>query len=74
MLKRTPCENELLKRAFLFSCLTGLRHSDVIQLKWKDISFSAFENSWKIYFRQKKMGREQYYPISSLAYEMIGNS
>ena len=31
-LAETPCEEEVLKRAFLFGCLTGLRKSDIKQL------------------------------------------
>lgn len=33
----TPCGNEVIKDAFLFSCFCGLRVSDVQTLKWKDI-------------------------------------
>lgn len=33
MLVNTPCKNEVLKRAFLFSILTGLRHGDIQTLK-----------------------------------------
>lgn len=36
-LSRTPCEIPVLKRASLFSCLTGLRYSDVSSLKWSNI-------------------------------------
>lgn len=36
-LSRTPCEIPVLKRASLFSCLTGLRYSDVLSLKWSNI-------------------------------------
>lgn len=33
----TECRNEDVKYGFIFSCNTGLRFSDVNQLKWKDI-------------------------------------
>ena len=34
----TPSDRPEIKKAFLFSCFTGLRQSDVRNLKWKDIS------------------------------------
>ena len=37
MLVDTPCKDDVLKRAFLFSILTGLRHSDIQALKWRQI-------------------------------------
>lgn len=37
-LAQTPCTNEEVKRAFLFSCLTGSRFCDVINLKAKNIN------------------------------------
>lgn len=36
-LLNTPCLNEEIKAAFIFSCYTGLRWVDVKQLEWKDI-------------------------------------
>lgn len=32
------CPNEVVKRAFLFSCLTGLRYCDIRVLRWSNIS------------------------------------
>ena len=33
----TPCSAPALKRAFLFSCLTALRKSDIKKLSWEEI-------------------------------------
>lgn len=33
----TPCEKDVIRRAALFSCLTGLRRSDVLDLTWNNI-------------------------------------
>lgn len=34
---QTPVKNDLIKRAFLFSCFCGLRWSDVSRLRWCDL-------------------------------------
>ena len=36
----TPCKVDVLKRASLFACLTGLRISDILKLRWEDIEVS----------------------------------
>ena len=36
-LVHTPFYNTLLRKAFLFSCFCGLRHCDIIALRWEDI-------------------------------------
>jgi integrase len=36
-LLKTPCKNEEVNSAFLFSCYTGLRWVDVKKMEWKDI-------------------------------------
>jgi integrase len=38
MLLNTPCKNQEVKAAFIFSCYTGLRWVDVKKLEWKDIN------------------------------------
>jgi integrase len=35
-LYNTPCREPVLKAASLFSCLTGLRFSDILALKWEN--------------------------------------
>ena len=37
----TPCRYEIVKQAFLFSCFTGLRYSDMKSLKWSEIHKAA---------------------------------
>jgi integrase len=66
----TPCENDVLKRAALFSALTGLRHSDIQKLKWNEISLD--NNQPRINFTQKKTKGVEYMPISQQALELCG--
>ncbi|MFT3903885.1 MAG: site-specific integrase [Niabella sp.] len=66
----TPCENNVLKRAALFSALTGLRHSDIQKLKWNEISVE--NNQPRINFTQKKTKGVEYMPISQQALEICG--
>ena len=39
ILAKTDCKVPILKRAFLFGCLTGLRWSDINQLTWSKINY-----------------------------------
>lgn len=42
VLVKTPLKhNPQIKQAFLFSCYTGLRQSDVLNLKWENIDFKT---------------------------------
>lgn len=65
----TPCRYGVLKRAFLFSCLTGLRWSDVHNLKWKDIR--DIDGITHIIFTQKKTKNAEVLPISDNATELM---
>jgi succinyl-CoA synthetase alpha subunit len=50
---KAECEIPLLKTAFLFSAMTGLRWSDVQKLVWSEVHHSK-EVGYYIRFRQKK--------------------
>jgi site-specific recombinase XerD len=52
LLFRADCPNNEVKRAFLFSCLTGLRYCDIITLKWSEIKET--ESGLKIDKKQSK--------------------
>jgi integrase len=67
----TPFEDDVLKRASLFSALTGLRFSDVRNLKWGDIQ-NIKGVGYQIGFRQQKTKSIEYLPISDQAYEFMG--
>lgn len=65
LLIQAPCTYKNLKQAFLFSCFTGLRKSDILDLRWKDISKSG--NKYQIYKRIQKTQRWQTIPLSEQA-------
>jgi len=61
----------MLKQASLFSALTGLRWSDIINLKWGDIHHSAEHGYYIRFVQQKTKGAETLY-IPDQAYEQLG--
>lgn len=67
----TECEKEVLKRAAIFSALTGLRLSDIQKLKWSEISRDG--ESYKLNFKQQKTKGVEYTPISKQAYQLCGD-
>ena len=66
----TECERDVVKRAFLFSCLTGLRWSDIEQLQWGDVHKEG--DYTRIIFRQQKTGGQEYLDITHEARELMG--
>ena len=69
-LVETPCSNPVIKRAALFSALTGLRHSDIQKMTWNEISKEG--EHYRINFTQKKTKGVEYMPISDQAYYFCG--
>ena len=70
-LANTPCTSDVLRRAGLFSCLTGLRLSDCILLKWEDIKKSS-DGGWVLDIVTKKTDTAAILPISEEALELCG--
>lgn len=69
-LAATPCEYPMLKKAAFFSALTGLRHSDIRKMTWKELSVEG--DHYRINFTQRKTGGVEYMPISEQAYLICG--
>lgn len=69
-LASTPCESDILRRGALFSALTGLRHCDIKQLKWRDVVKD--EGHYRLLFTQQKTKGVEYMPISDQAYLLCG--
>lgn len=68
-LAKAPCD-ALLKRAALFSALTGIRHCDIQKLKWSEVE--TFNGGYRLNFTQQKTKGVEYMPISEQAYKLCG--
>lgn len=70
-LAQTECRKPILKIAFLFSALTGMRWSDIHKMKWSEVRYSA-EQGHQIDFSQRKTKAFEYLPITEQARELLG--
>jgi integrase len=70
-LVKTPCNNVLLKRAALFSALTGMRFSDIQKLTWHELEYIEGQGYFIKFIQQKTKGVEVL-PISEQAYNLLG--
>lgn len=62
----TECETPVIKSAFMFAIYTGLRFSDLLKLKWKNIKYS--ENlGYFIDYQQQKTSSNEFHYISNEA-------
>jgi integrase len=69
---KAPCRYEVLKSAFLFSCLTGLRFSDCKNLTWAEVRRHG--SGWRLVFSQQKTKEFQYLDINQQARDIIGKA
>lgn len=69
-LVQTPCDYPSVRKAFLFSCLTGLRRSDISKLTWGEVHQQG--EYTRIIFKQKKTGNLEYLDLAPEAVELMG--
>lgn len=70
-LVKTDCQNPLLKRAALFSALTGLRFSVIQKLVWSEVEFIE-GNGYFLQFKQQKTKGVEMMPIAEQAFGLLG--
>ncbi len=70
LLAKTACKYPVLKNAFLFSCITGLRFSDVQKLQWSDVMQNP--DGWRLHYRQKKTKEQLYLDINEQSKILMG--
>lgn len=68
-MEKTKCRHELTKLAFLFSCYTGLRLSDIETLKWENIQ--KHNNIHMLIKIQVKTNHEVRIPLGKQALNII---
>lgn len=68
-LEKAECPHLITKLAFLFSCFTGLRLSDIETLKWSNIHKS--NNLYMLIKTQVKTGSEIRIPLNKQAIEIL---
>ncbi len=66
-LANTPCDDPEVKRAFLFSCYTGLRISDVQAMTWDNV------RNGRIELRVKKTNTPDWIDLSKTAIKLLGS-
>ncbi len=66
----TPCGSEVVKRAFLFSCLTGIRFKDVKSVTWGQVK--RFGKYVRITFTPNKKEEQAYINVTEEALPFLG--
>lgn len=66
-----PCIDPIIKRAAIFSALTGLRFSDIQKLTWGEVEHVSGQGYFLNFKQQKTEGIENH-PISEQAFNLLG--
>lgn len=64
------CGNPIVKKAGLFSAMTGFRYSDVEKLIWSEIH--GTEGNYYIVYNQEKTENAEYHPVSDQTIKLLG--
>lgn len=71
LLSHTPTKNDDIKRAFLFTCVTGLRHCDIRLLDWGKIDINS--RTMKVLQEKTKHHSEEVVlPLNETALRLLG--
>lgn len=71
IMSEVPCDNEVVKRAFLFSCLTGIKFKDIKRVTWGQVQ--RFGNYIRISFSPSRPDEEeQYINVTEEAVPFLG--
>lgn len=66
-LAKTPCQNSIIKKAFIFSCCTGLRFCDIKELRFSNIDFATN----KLTIDQQKTGKPVIVDLNTTAKNIL---
>ena len=72
LLANSECEIPVLKSASIFACMTGLRISDILALKWRNIERLPDGKGYCMRIRTEKTDSEELIPISEESLEFCG--